>query len=102
MFETLRAKMFHAVAEATFEKMVEAGGVESSKNFAVVRDQVISFEFLRAPLFDPRTVTHKNEDFLSRPVPSDRGGGGGCERVGGAVKRDGFVERKILCKGANG
>jgi hypothetical protein len=61
--------------------MVEAGGVESSQNFAVVRDHVISFEFLRVPFSDIRTRTHHHEDILSLPVPSDRGGGG-CECAG--------------------
>lgn len=78
--------------------MVEAGGVESSQGFAVARDHVISFVFLRTPFSDIGTRTHQHEDILSRPVPSDRGVGGGCSFGGGAGERDGFVERKIFYK----
>ena len=70
-------------------KMVEAGGVESSQVFAVTRDHVISFVFLQTLFFVNRTRTHHREDILSRPVPSDRGGGGGASLgVGSLIVMD--------------
>jgi hypothetical protein len=56
--------------------MVEAAGVESGLNFAVVRDHTDSFLKMRAPLSDNRTTMHRYEIFLSRPVPSKEGAGG--------------------------
>jgi hypothetical protein len=56
--------------------MVEAAGVESSQNFVLVRDHAHSFVFVGARLFTTRTTMHHHEHFLSRPVPSSKGGGG--------------------------
>ncbi len=79
--------------------MVEAGGVESVQDFVVVRDRVNSFVFPQTPFFVNRTSAHQNARSVSRPVPSDRGGGGVRVR-GGPTQPDGFVERKIFGKRA--
>ncbi len=62
---------------------MEAAGVEGSKNFAALRGGAWTLIVVRLAFWRDRTKMHLNEKFLSRPVPSSEGGGGGvarCER----------------------
>ena len=79
--------------------MVEAGGVETSQLFVVVRDHVNSFENLRTSFSDIRTVTHHDEELLSRPVPSDRQRAGGASEWVGQLNVMDPSSAKFFTKG---
>jgi len=60
-----------------FKQVVEAAGVEGSRVFVALRVGARTLMIVRVAFWRQRTFTHVYETFLSRPVPSAEGGGGG-------------------------
>ena len=80
--------------------MVEAAGVESSRNFAVVRGHANSNQNMHTRIFQLGTTMHDREGFFPRPVLSKaRGGGGGRFGGGRANGLTHFGPRKFIAKG---
>ena len=78
--------------------MVEARGVETRRLFAPYGEPAHLFVFLNFRFSAAHTKMHCHEAFVSRPVPSKEGGGGGRGALVPRPPPDAFAHAEFFAK----